>query len=90
MARHGLSEELHAEIPFFSVIGRLMLMACAPGTKFQTMSGSRAFLSDTMAVDIVEASFNIPFVPFAFWHSRAGYRPRRDLLRPSIGIGCYR
>ncbi len=46
---------------FLTVVGGLLLTACAPGTEFQTVGGSKAYLSDPVAVDVVEANFNIPF-----------------------------
>ena len=47
---------------FLTVVGGLVLAACAPGTEFQTVGGSKAYLSDPVAVDVVEADFNIPFL----------------------------
>ncbi len=47
------------------IAGGLALSACAaanPGTEVATVSGARAFLSEPVAVDIVEAQFNIPFL----------------------------
>lgn len=46
---------------FLTIVGGLLLTVWAPGTEFQTVGGSKAYLSDPVAVDVVEANFNIPF-----------------------------
>lgn len=48
-----------------TILCALALSACAAvdsGTEVETVGGDRAFLSEPVAVDIVEAQFNIPFL----------------------------
>ncbi|MBO6783084.1 MAG: hypothetical protein JJ899_07415 [Alphaproteobacteria bacterium] len=44
------------------VSAALLLAACASGTEVETVGGGKAYLSDPVAVDIVEARFNVPFL----------------------------
>lgn len=48
-----------------TIVYALALSACAAqtaGTEVKTVAGDRAFLSEPVAVDIVEAQFNIPYL----------------------------
>ncbi len=42
--------------------GALALAACASGTEVETVGGTKTYVSDPVAVDIVEARFNVPFL----------------------------
>ena len=47
---------------FLALLAALWLAACASSTEIETIGGAKAFLSDPVAVDIIEAQFNIPFL----------------------------
>jgi len=43
-------------------LGALALSGCTSGREVETVSGAKAYVSDPVAVDIVEARFNVPFL----------------------------
>ncbi len=45
-----------------ATMGALVLAGCTSGREVETVSGAKAYLSAPVAVDIVEARFNIPFL----------------------------
>lgn len=47
---------------FLIVLGVLALAACSTDTEVRTVGGSKAYLAEPVAIDVVEAQFNIPFL----------------------------
>jgi|GEM_PF-840650 len=45
-----------------TILSALALTACASGTEVLTVSGSKAYLAEPVAIDVLEAHFNIPFL----------------------------
>jgi hypothetical protein len=47
---------------FLTILGALVLAACSTDTEVLTVGGSKAYLAEPVAIDVVEAHFNIPFL----------------------------
>jgi hypothetical protein len=45
-----------------SILCAVVLTACASGTEVRTVSGSKAYLGEPVAIDVPDAHFNIPFL----------------------------